>query len=68
MKCPKCGYTYCDIVSELKEKGSDYSICMGILGIILFGSLGNVCGWTNERDTNVEAYWVCKRCGYRFKA
>lgn len=56
------------MVSETKTTGSDYSICLGILGIALFGPLGEICGWTDDRETKVEAYWICKKCGYKFKA
>ncbi len=68
MKCPKCGNNYCDMVSDKKTTGTDYSICRGILGEMLFGSSGFICGMSDSRNTNVEAYWVCKKCGYKFKA
>ncbi len=68
MICPKCGYHYCGMVSEVKTTGSDYSLCQGILGTMLFGPLGTACGWTDRRETEFSAYWVCKKCGYKFKA
>lgn len=68
MKCPKCGYDECGMVAETKSKGLDYSLCQGICGIIFLGPLGMLCGWTGGKGTTVEAYWVCKRCRYRFKA
>jgi len=66
--CPKCGYNYCNLISETNTKGSDYSICAGALGELFFGPLGMACGWTDNRKSNVDAYWVCKKCGYKFKA
>lgn len=68
MKCPKCGYNYCNMISETKSKGSDYSIGRGICGEMLFGPYGMACGWSDSRETKVESYWVCKKCGYKFKA
>jgi len=68
MKCPKCGYDYCGMLSEAKTTGTDYSICKGLLGEALFGTSGFLCGMSDSRDIKVEAYWVCKRCGYKFKA
>ena len=68
MKCPKCGYAYCDMISETKTTGSDYSLCWGLAGILTFGPLGDLCGWTDNRKMNVKAYWICKKCGYKFQA
>ena len=67
MKCPKCGHNYCDIVAETKTVGKDFSICRGIFGEILCGE-GFLCGLSNSRKTDAEAYWVCKKCGYKFKS
>jgi hypothetical protein len=67
MKCPKCGNNYCTITSEKKTTGKDYSIPRGIIGELLCGSLGFMFGFSNSRETKVEAYWVCKKCGHRFK-
>lgn len=68
MKCPKCGNQYCKIVSDTKVTGKDYSICRGLLGEALFGDTGFICGMSDSRKVNAEAYWVCPKCGYRFKA
>ncbi len=68
MKCPKCGNNYCTLVSDTQTTGKDYSLCRGLLGEILFGADGFVCGISDSRNTKVEAYWVCKKCGYKFKA
>lgn len=68
MKCPKCGYNYCGLVSETKTKGSDYSVMRGICGDLLFGPIGSICGWTDNRKNIVEAYWICKKCNHKFKA
>lgn len=68
MRCPKCGNDYCKMSSETKITGKDYSIGQGLCGEILFGPAGFLCGFSDSRNVNVEAYWVCAKCGYRFKA
>ena len=66
MKCPKCNYNYCEIVSTFKEKGKDYSAGFGLLGFITLDPLGALLGCTNNRETNVNTYWKCKKCGHKF--
>ena len=56
------------MISETKTTGTDYSICSGLCGEILFGPAGFVCGFSDSRNTDVNAYWVCTKCGYKFKA
>lgn len=68
MKCPRCGYDDCRIIAESETTGSDYSVCKGICGGILLGPLGTICGWTDDRKTETRAYWVCKKCGFKFEA
>ena len=53
MKCPKCGNDYCKMTSETNTKGTDYSICSGLCGEILFGPAGFMCGFSDSRDTDV---------------
>ena len=67
MKCPKCGNNYCKIIGKAHTTGTDYSISKGLLGELLLGSVGFLCGFSNNRHTEAEVYWVCKRCGYKFK-
>ena len=68
MVCPKCGNNYCKITAETKTKATDYSICSGICGEMLLGPAGFACGFSDSRDTEATAYWVCPKCGNRFKA
>ncbi|MGN0389814.1 MAG: hypothetical protein ACI4L2_03290 [Wujia sp.] len=68
MKCPKCGSIDCKIVSETKESGRDYSICDGFLGELCLGPSGFICGMTNDRDVDVQTFWVCRKCGCKFKS
>ena len=58
----------CDMISESKTTGTDYSICRGLLGEMLCGSAGYICGFSDSRNTEVEAYWVCKKCKHKFKS
>lgn len=68
MVCTKCKNNYCKMISETKTTGKDYSISRGLLCEILFGSAGFAGGFSNSRNTNVTAYWVCTKCGHKFKA
>lgn len=67
MKCPKCGNNYCDMVSEKKTSGTDYSICGGLLGEMLCGPAGYMCGFSDSYKTEASAYWICPKCKNRFK-
>lgn len=68
MVCPKCGNNYCKMTAETKTTGKDYSICSGLCGELLLGPMGFMCGFSDSRDTNATAYWVCPKCGNKFKA
>lgn len=68
MVCPKCGNNYCKITSTTKVTGKDYSIGKGIVGELLFGASGFACGFSDSRNTEVSVYWICTKCGFKFKA
>lgn len=68
MKCPKCGNDYCKMISKSQTTGTDYSICHGLLGELCLGPAGFMCGFSNSRNKDVDAYWVCEKCGQSFKA
>ncbi|MCM1228045.1 MAG: hypothetical protein NC320_12960 [Clostridium sp.] len=57
VKCPKCGGTNLQVVSEVTGKGAKFwKLCLcGILGL---------CG---AGKTETEHYWVCHNCGHKFK-
>lgn len=58
MKCPKCGSEDLQVYNEVKGKGvSGTKVC-------LFG----LCGLCGTGKTKNEQYWICKNCGYKFKA
>ena len=56
--CPRCHNTELDIISEVNSKG------VSATKLLLFGALG-LSGSGKVTTTN---YWVCKSCGYKFKA
>jgi DNA-directed RNA polymerase subunit M/transcription elongation factor TFIIS len=58
VRCPKCGSTDLQIYNEVIGKGvSGTKVC-------LFG----LCGFCGAGKTKNIQYWICKRCGYKFKA
>lgn len=58
IRCPKCGSTNLQIYNEVVGKGvSGTKVC-------LFG----ICGLCGAGKTRNEQYWICKNCGYKFKA
>lgn len=48
--------------------GKDYSIGKGIVGELLFGASEFACGFSDSRNTEVSVYWICTKCGFKFKA
>lgn len=58
IRCPRCGSEDLQIFNEVIGKGvSGTKVC-------LFGICG-LCGAGKTRNTQ---YWICKNCGYKFKA
>lgn len=67
MICPKCGNGYCKITSKVKPKRTDGFTWLRILGESLLGMVRLLCGFSASRDSDVKAYWVCSKCGYKFE-
>lgn len=58
VRCPKCGSSDLQVFNEVRSKGvSGTKVC-------LFG----ICGLCGAGKTTNEQYWICKHCGYKFKA
>lgn len=58
VRCPKCGSADLQIYNEVVGKGvSGTKVC-------LFG----ICGLCGAGKTRNVQYWICKNCGYKFKA
>ena len=57
VRCPKCGSTNLQAVSDVQGKGVKlWKLCLcGLFGL---------CG---AGKTKTEHYWVCGNCGNRFK-
>lgn len=69
MICPKCGADSCQIVTETKSTGKDFSASKGCCGALLLGPIGLLCGVCGEgRKIHSTNYWVCHDCGNKFKA
>ena len=69
MTCPKCGSENCQIITEMRTEGTDYSVSKGCCGWLLAGPPGVLCGFcTKGKQTQTEAYWICNSCGKKWKA
>lgn len=66
MKCPNCGNNYCVLETKTAEKR--YSLIKGLAGEAFLGAAGFLCGFSDKNETNVKAYWKCKKCEYEFEA
>lgn len=57
VSCPVCGSTDLEIVSDVQGKGASFwKLCLcGIFGL---------CG---AGKTTTTHYWVCRKCGNKFK-
>ena len=68
MKCPKCGCDNCQVITETKTSGKDFSVGKGLCGGLLLGPLGLLCGACGKgKQVNSVNYWVCPNCGNKFK-
>lgn len=68
MKCPKCGNENCQIITETKTTGKDFSASKGCCGWVIFGPIGILCGMCGEgKQVSNRAFWVCNQCGKKFK-
>ena len=69
MRCPKCGSYNCYIINERTEKGRDYHGCKGVIGYLIWGPVGLLCGLCGKgRETKEINYWICEDCGRKWKA
>lgn len=69
MICPKCGDGNCQLTTETKTTGKDFYASKGCCGAIIFGPIGVLCGACGKgRQINSTSYWICTRCGKKFKA
>lgn len=68
MKCPKCGEDNSQIINEVKTTGKDFSAGKGCCGYIIAGPIGILCGACGSGKKTVnKQYWVCNKCGNKWK-
>ena len=68
VRCPKCGNVHCQIINEVETTGKDYDASDGCCGYILLGPIGLLCGACGEgKKTTNTNYWVCNKCGNKWK-
>ncbi len=69
MDCPKCKCNVCQLITETKTTGKDFSAGDGCCGYMIFGPIGILCGLCGaDKKTVTKNYWVCTNCGHKFKA
>ena len=70
--CPSCGHKDLQVINETSSQtsGGGYSAGKGCLGYLLLGPLGLLCGACGQNQTTATTnltYWVCPRCGKKFR-
>lgn len=64
MRCPHCGSENVTVLSQENKKG--YGFCTGLLGFIIFGLPGLICGLCGMGETKShDVTIVCGNCGSR---
>lgn len=66
--CPVCGNNTCSVINESTTEGKDFSVGKSCIGYICLGPIGLLCGSCGggKRVINTN-YWVCNRCGNKWK-
>lgn len=68
LKCPKCGSSNLSIVSEVSTSGKDFNTANACCGYLLCGPLGLLLGTAGKgKQQHTDTFWVCKKCGNKFK-
>lgn len=68
MHCPKCGGD-CQVITDIKTTGKDFSATKACCGAIFFSWIGLLCGACGKgKQTYSKHYWICSKCGNKFKA
>lgn len=67
IKCPKCGASGCMPQYKQDVSGGGYGCCQGVLGSLILGPLGLLCGTCGKSvKTTNNLVWICPKCGYEF--
>lgn len=69
--CPGCGSHECEVQVQqnVTSSGSSYGCCSGLIGWLLLGPFGLLCGLCGAGKniaTTHKSVWVCKKCGKQF--
>ncbi|MCL2128511.1 MAG: hypothetical protein FWH38_09670 [Treponema sp.] len=69
MFCPRCNSINVQAVSEVRSETKGFGCCQGLIGYILLGPIGWLCGLCGmgEGRTTTNVLWVCNNCGYKFR-
>jgi len=68
IKCPSCGSSDIQAISEVEGKTKGFGCCSGAIGAILLGPIGWLCGLCGMNKGKISSHtmWVCKNCGNKF--
>lgn len=68
VKCPKCGASGCVPQYKQNVSGGGYGCCQGVLGSLILGPLGLLCGMCGQSvKTTNNLVWICPKCGHEFQ-
>ncbi len=68
LSCPHCGNHELQAINETETSGGGYNAAGGCCGYLLMGPLGLLCGACNSKATSRnQNYWICSKCGHKFK-
>ncbi|MBE5954083.1 MAG: FHA domain-containing protein [Lachnospiraceae bacterium] len=68
LRCPRCGNTEVQIIQETSTSGKDFKGSSACCGWIFFGPIGLLCGNCGKgKQMKTTSYWICNKCGNKFK-
>ena len=68
LKCPYCGSSELTTVSENYTTGKDFNASNACCGYLLCGPIGLLFGADKKgKQQHTNNFWVCKKCGNKFK-
>ena len=68
LRCPNCGNTDLTTVSETATSGKDFKTSDACCGYLLCGPIGLLLGTAGKgKQQYTNSFWVCKKCGNKFK-
>lgn len=68
VRCPVCGSTDLTTISETSTTGKDFNKSNACCGYLLCGPLGLLFGVDGKgKQQHTNSFWVCKKCGNKFK-